>query len=129
MDIILFGLKMDKLKVIIAGGRDFKGNSNSMKKVSAILSNYPSELIEIVSGGAKGADKWGEDFATHGSLSLKRFPADWKTHGKKAGILRNIEMAEYADALIAFWDRKSRGTGHMIKVAREKGLEVRVIKY
>ena len=61
------------------------------------------------------------------------FPADWNAYGKADGYRRNVKMAEYAleeyGALIAFWNGKSRGTKHMIDVARKKGLSVRVVKY
>ena len=57
---------------------------------------------------------------------IKRFPADWGKYGKKAGIIRNRAMAEYADALLAYWDGKSSGTRNMIEIARELGLKVGV---
>ena len=57
------------------------------------------------------------------------FPADWDKHGKSAGYKRNLEMAENADALIAFWDGESRGTKHMIDIAKEKNLLTRIIRY
>ena len=59
---------------------------------------------------------------------IKRFPADWENLGRGAGYVRNVQMAFYADALIAFWDGESRGTKHMIDIAKEKGLMVRVIQ-
>ena len=57
------------------------------------------------------------------------FEADWGTHGKKAGILRNIEMGDYADALIAFHDSESKGTKHMIEYMKSLGKPVRVVRY
>jgi hypothetical protein len=57
------------------------------------------------------------------------YKADFKTYGKAGGPIRNREMAEEADALIAFWDGQSRGTKDMIEVAKKKGLKVRVIMY
>ncbi len=85
--------------------------------------------IEIVCGMAKGADLLGKRYAEERGFKVKEFPADWNTNGKKAGPMRNTEMANYADALIAFWDGTSSGTGHMIEKAKQKGLKVRVIKY
>ncbi len=52
------------------------------------------------------------------------YPAAWDTYGLKAGYIRNEEMADNADALIAIWDGKSRGTKHMIDIATRKGLRV-----
>ena len=56
-------------------------------------------------------------------------PADWDLYGKSAGFKRNVQMAKYADALVAFWDGVSSGTKHMIETAQKMGLDVRVKKY
>ncbi|WP_197026348.1 hypothetical protein [Polaribacter sp. Hel_I_88] len=58
-----------------------------------------------------------------------RFPAEWNKFGKAAGPVRNKEMAIYADALIAFWDGKSRGTKNMIQLAKQNGLLLKVILF
>ncbi len=71
----------------------------------------------------------GERFARAEGLTLKLFPADWDLHGKSAGYRRNEQMAEYADALIAFWDGESKGTGSMITFAQLEGLEIHVFDY
>ena len=73
-----------------------------------------------------GSDGGGERFAHDFSLPVTRFPANWDAHGKRAGFLRNQEMAEHADALIALWDGHSRGTKSMIDIATKKGLAVHV---
>lgn len=126
------------MKVIIAGGRDFRDRILMSKKLDTILSTV-TDGIEVVSGGQVttdfdtrekyGADYLGEQWAEFHGYVVTRFPADWKTHGKSAGPKRNKQMAEYADALIAFWDSKSRGTKNMIDLATEKGLKVRVVRY
>ena len=115
------------MKVIIAGGRGFNDYDLLCRKADKILSRQSE--IEIVSGAARGADKLGERYADERGYPIKRFPADWGTFGKKAGYMRNEDMAEYADALIAFWDGTSKGTKHMIDIARNNDLKVRVITY
>ena len=60
---------------------------------------------------------------------MEIYPAQWKKFGKRAGYRRNEQMAEVADALIAFWDGSSRGTKHMIDIMNEKNLLVRVVEY
>ena len=115
------------MKVIIAGGRDFNNYNLLCRKADKILSRQNE--IEIVSGTAKGADKLGERYAEERGYPVKRFPADWGTHGNRAGYLRNEEMAIYADGLIAFWNEQSRGTKHMIDLAELHKLKVRVITY
>ena len=93
---------MNKYKVIIAGSRDFKDFSLLELCCNSILSEKVKEgIIEIVSGGAKGADSLGELYAYKCRHHTMLFEVDWDQHGKKAGILRYIEMGDYADALIA----------------------------
>lgn len=115
------------MKVIIAGSRNFNDYKFLCEKCDKILSNQKD--IEIVSGTANGADKLGETYAIENNYKLTKFPADWNKYGKTAGYLRNMQMAEYADALIAFWDGKSKGTKHMIDLAKQYGLKVRIILY
>lgn len=115
-------------KVIIAGGRDFNDYSRLCEHVTHLLRNQ-YKGIEVVSGGARGADSCGEQYAIEYNYPIKLFEAQWEEYGKSAGYRRNVEMAEYADALIAFWDGKSKGTKHMIDIAKEKGLKVRVVRY
>lgn len=117
------------MKVIIAGGRDFSDYELLAWKVWHHLTEHPDLHYEIVSGTARGADKLGEKYANEVGIPVKRFPADWNTHGKAAGPIRNTEMAQYADMLIAFWDGKSKGTNHMIRTARMHKLITHVIKY
>ena len=54
----------------------------------------------------------------------QRYPADWEQYGPRAGYIRNSEMAKVATHLIAFWDGRSKGTKHMIDIARKAGLYV-----
>lgn len=82
------------------------------------------EITEVVSGGCRGPDSYGEIWAKEKGIPVKRFPAEWERYGKKAGFLRNVDMAKYAEALIAFWDDESKGTLHMIKEAHSRGLKV-----
>lgn len=106
------------MKVIIAGGRDF-GDYRFLKE-SVIGLNI--NISEIVSGNAKGADALGEQFAFENNIPVKSFPANWGKHGRSAGPIRNKEMADYADILVAFWDGKSKGTKSMIELANKKEL-------
>ena len=115
------------MKVIIAGGRNFNDYEMLCELCNKALSRQT--VVEIVSGTAKGADQLGERYAIDKGYSIKRFPADWDEYGKRAGYKRNAEMAGYADALIAFWDGKSRGTKHMIDLAREANLKIKVRHY
>ena len=117
-------------KVIVAGGRDFSDYDLLKSKLDNLL--VDRDPVEIVSGTAIGADKLGEFYAKRTQLAVALFPADWQPNGvfdKSAGYKRNAKMAEYADALVAFWDGKSRGTMHMIDLANKSGIQVRVVNY
>ena len=115
-------------KVIIAGSRSFSDYGLLKAYADYKLSAIQDE-IEIVSGGARGADALGERYAKEKGYRLKVFPADWQRYGNSAGYKRNGEMAEYADALLAFWDGNSRGTKHMIDLAASKGLKIGIKVY
>ena len=113
------------MKIIIAGSRTF----NDYKKLYEVCNHILQDQIdiEIVSGAYyKGADKLGEQYAKERGFKITQFPADWKRFGRAAGPKRNEQMANDADALIAFWDGNSKGTKHMIEVAECRGLKVAI---
>ena len=131
---------MKELRVIVAGGRDFDDFPLLMNKcieiiVEATKEDNTIDKIRIVSGGARGADKLGEQYAQIAHYDVSRFPADWNRYGKSAGYRRNAEMAKFASedgnkgVLIAFWDGNSRGTKHMIDLGKRYELEVHVVNY
>jgi hypothetical protein len=103
------------MKVIIAGSRTL----SDYGIIELAVTNSKFTPIEIISGCAKGADRLGELFAKNHNLPVKYFPADWNRFGKAAGYKRNQQMAEYGDALVAVWDGKSKGTGHMINIMKD----------
>lgn len=111
------------MKVIIAGSRD------GIKRdgVMTVLKNSPFKITEIVCGEARGVDQYGKEWGQEQGIKVTSFPADWNKHGRAAGPIRNKEMAEYADVLIAIWDGKSKGTKNMIDLAIKMGLQVLVI--
>jgi hypothetical protein len=108
------------MKVIVAGGRDF--TNYALVEEAIKISGF--EISQIVSGKAKGIDTLGEVWALANNVPVEAFPADWSQHGRAAGPIRNKQMAEYADALIAIWDGESKGTANMIQQARNKKLNV-----
>lgn len=121
---------MDNFKVIIAGSRGFSNYKLLREQCNKYLCEKRKTCnIIIVSGGARGADKAGEKYAQDEGFDLEVYPAQWKKLGKQAGYRRNEQMAEVADALIAFWDGESKGTKHMIDIMTNKGLPTKVINY
>ena len=98
-------------KVIVAGSRTIL-NEQFVYEWLDLLINPNS--TKIVSGGAKGPDSLALRYAKDNKIEWALLLADWDKYKNSAGIMRNKEMGDYADALIAFWDGKSRGTKHMI---------------
>lgn len=119
---------MDDYRVIIAGSRSFS-NYELLREHCLFMfqEKMRTHRVIIVSGHAHGADTLGERFAKEQGLTVELHPAKWRALGKAAGMIRNVEMARASDALIAFWDGRSRGTAHMISFARRRGLEVSVV--
>jgi hypothetical protein len=121
---------MNEFKLIVAGGRDF----NNMLLMDTFIMKYVKSLpddqsVSIVSGMAKGADRLAFEWAKAQNCKCYEMPADWNTHGRRAGFLRNNDMANVSQGLLAFHDGVSKGTQHMIAIARNKNLNVRVIQY
>lgn len=108
------------MKTIIAGSR----NITDPAIVEDAIRKSGIDVTEVVSGACRGVDLIGEDWAVCHGLPVQRFPAHWQAHGRAAGPIRNAQMAEYAEALIAVWDGVSRGTKNMIREARKHGLKV-----
>lgn len=120
---------ISKYRVIIEGCRDFDDYELLKEKCDYFLQDEKKEDVVIISGHASGADALGERYAQERGFQLETFPADWKAHGRAAGPIRNAQMAAVADALIAFWDGKSRGIKNMIDTATKRGLKVAVVRY
>ncbi len=126
------------MKTIIAGSR-LGFNINDVRQA---MNNAPFTITEIVSGTAKGVDKYGEQIAMKSNLPVHRFPAEWDNlihepllikvnkqgnlYNSLAGHNRNREMALFAEALVAVWDGKSKGTKNMIDTMKKMGKPVSV---
>lgn len=111
------------MKTIIAGSRGITDYATVLRAI--VEADF--DITEVVSGGARGVDRLGEKYAALQGLPVQQFLPDWST-GKRAGYDRNVEMAAYAEALIAVWDGESRGTAHMVVLARRAGLKVFVLR-
>ena len=118
---------MINVRIIVAGSRDFDDYPKLAYELECAVKAISSNPT-VVSGGARGADRLGEQFAEEYEYPCRQFIPDWDGLGKTAGFVRNVEMADYADMLVAFWDGKSKGTKHMIDTAIHRGLFVKVIR-
>lgn len=117
------------MKTIIAGPRDVPAELAKELVVMAIRASEFGHLItEIIHGGATGIDT-AAAIVCKANWPVTAVLADWRTHGKAAGPIRNRQMARMADALIAIWDGKSKGTRNMIDVAKAAGLRAEVVMF
>ena len=117
------------IKIIIAGGRDYINLDNMEEVFLANFSKYTNDEVAIVSGMAQGADITGVALANQYNLVTHQYPALWHMYGRSAGYKRNVQMAENATHLLAFWDGVSKGTEHMINIAKRMGLKTIIVKY
>jgi hypothetical protein len=84
--------------------------------------------LTIVSGGCpSGPDHFAELFAKQNNVPIILYPADWDIHGKAAGFIRNSDIVNRCDEVIAFWDRKSNGTRDTIRKAEKQNKEVIIV--
>ena len=115
------------MKIAIVGSREFTDYKLLM---STILSKIMySDITCVVSGGAKGADKLGEQFADELGIEKLIFKPDWNQYGKRAGYMRNIDIINAADIVFAFWDGVSKGTLHSINLAKSTSKVIHIIQY
>ena len=106
---------IQSINLAVVGSRDF----TDYDYMKSILRWY--DIKCIISGGARGADKLAERYAIDNGIKYKEFPADWDKYGKRAGPLRNQEIVNNSDEIVAFWDKSSPGTRNTINIAKQNG--------
>ena len=106
------------MRLAIVGCRDYNNREEFTSLMDTFFKNQ--NITEIVSGGASGADRMAKDYAQERGLAYKEFPADWNQYGKAAGPIRNKEIVDYSDKVVAFWDLESRGTKSTIGIAKRQ---------
>ena len=106
------------MKVAIVGSRGLL--------VEDLGQYLPDAVTEIVTGGAKGIDSCAMRYAEVHQIRLVTLPPDYRRYGRGAPLKRNIEIIEYADCVLAFWDGKSRGTRFVIDECKRKNVPVRI---
>ena len=106
------------MKVAVIGSRNLQVQDLGMY--------MPKGVTEIVSGGARGIDRCAARYAqTHG-FKLTEFLPDYEAYGRGAPLRRNLQIINYADLVLAFWDGKSTGTFFTIRKCREAGKPVKI---
>lgn len=107
------------MKVAIVGSRSLY--------VSNIGDYLSAEITEIVSGGAKGVDSSAREYALKNNIRLTEFLSEYKKYGKAAPLKRDMQIINYADKVIAFWDGKSKGTKYVIENCKKTNTPVNII--
>jgi hypothetical protein len=111
------------MRVAVIGSRSF----NDYEKLKEVLSKI--DITLLVSGGASGADKLGEQYANEHNIPTKIFLPDWEKYGKRAGFLRNSDIINECELVVAFWDNNSKGTKDSIDKAEKQGKKVLIISF
>lgn len=112
-----------RMRVAIVGSRDYLNES----AVRAYVRALPPGTV-VVSGGARGVDRWAASEAKECGLEVVEYLADWDRYGRRAGMIRNSLIVSDSDKVVAFWDGVSAGTANTIKSARRLGRELEVIR-
>ena len=111
------------MKVAVIGSRTFS-NQNQMFSVLDKL-----KITHLVSGGARGADSLAEQWAHQKKIPVTVYKPDWERFGKSAGFLRNYDIIQDAELVVAFWDGTSKGTEHSIKYAKRINKPIIIEKF
>ena len=117
------------MKIAVVGSRNFKDKDlfiEEMINFEYQTYSVDSSIISYISGGARGVDTWAKEFADGCTRGIKVIKPDWNKHGKKAGFLRNIDIINEADFVMAFWDGESKGTKHSIDLAIKAGKPINI---
>ena len=110
------------MRILVCGGRDFSDADFLSGILDAAKREYGN--VEIINGGASGADKLAEAWAFARNVTCAAYPADWKKYGRAAGPIRNQRMLDKGrpELVIAF--PGGRGTDDMVRRAMEAGVFV-----
>lgn len=115
-------------KIAVIGSRTFSNYPQFCKIMHKLISSYDNQ-VELISGGADGADSMAKQFSEEFYINIDVFPAEWDKYGKSAGYRRNHTIWENSDIGIAFWDGKSKGTAHSFDIAKSQKKTLYVFNY
>lgn len=117
-------------QLLVTGSREFVDYDAVDRHLMQIVLGR-GRPARIIHGGAPGADSLASRFAYERKIDLSIFGAQWGTHAGRAGPIRNqvmLDVLHPGDSVAAFPTAQSRGTWHMVRIARERGdLDIRVV--
>lgn len=106
------------MKIAVVGSRGLKVND---------LGRYlPAGVTEIVSGGARGIDTCAREYAEKNRIKLTEFLPQYEKYGRSAPLKRNLQIIDYADLVLAFWDGNSKGTKYVIEQCKKRNKEIKI---
>ncbi len=114
------------IKLAIVGSRTFTNKNLFNQKINEFILKYNTPDI-IISGGAKGADTLGENYAIDNNIPLKIFYPDWSKHGKIAGIIRNTNIVNDCTHILAFPSKNGTGTQDTIRKGKLANKKIFVV--
>lgn len=122
-----------QLRIAIVGSRTFSDYDKLKAYIEEVKENnkdlFEGKEINIVSGGARGADTLAEKYAKENGYALITYMADWNKWGKSAGFRRNYDIIQNCDICIAFWDGQSKGTAHDIELCEKYNKQYFICKF
>ena len=113
------------MKLAVIGSRSF----DNFELLNKEIISLNTEIIQIISGGAQGADSLAEKWSIQNNVKITVIKPDWLKYGKGAGIKRNEEIIKNCDFCIAFWDGKSKGTTSSIKFCKKYSIPHKIVLY
>jgi len=114
------------VRVIVCGGRDYSNLERVRTEILQLAADWGQHHLLIVHGAARGADQLAGWIADGLGVATEEHPAQWDDLGRRAGMVRNEQMAQAgAELCVAF--PGGRGTADMVERARKRGIPVREI--
>lgn len=109
------------MKVLVCGGRKFTDKNKLWTTLDAI------RIHTLIHGGARGADSLADEYGRVHGIKILCFPARWTEYGNAAGYIRNKQMLDEGQPELVVSFAGGKGTAMMTQIARDAGVEVRVI--
>lgn len=127
-------MSSNELRILICGGRNYDDRTyfyhfmdRVIEKIRGTGESQKRDVV-IIHGAARGADSLADDYGRERGLRVIRYPADWETHGRSAGAIRNKLMLTDGDPHVIVAFKGGRGTQNMIQQGKKAGVPVYEVK-
>ena len=113
--------------IAVVGSRTFFDDAVFKYELEKVLSQLSINKIKFVSGGAIGTDTMVFNYAKESDSEIQVIEPKWSQFGKGSAIIRNRQIVQLSDVVIAFWNNKSKGTLSAINFAKKMNKRLFVI--